>query len=128
MKFYRLTSDNFLMYAIRNYENPSCTGSKDFNKDLRTLVYIKKFLNKMRKQGIDAVNPQLLVNHIITLVNLFQPYPTSRILFAYFEEAHWPSIVSVLEYLNIMPEKIPEIESLDDIIEDPILSAKLDEL
>ena len=30
-----LTEDNFMMYAIKNYDNPSCIGMDEFLDDLK---------------------------------------------------------------------------------------------
>ena len=42
----KITPNNVLMYAIRNYTNPHCEGEKEFEDDLKRFKYIKRLLRK----------------------------------------------------------------------------------
>ena len=44
MLFTELTEDNFLLFAIKNYENPQAVTKDDFDKDLNHFKYIKRLL------------------------------------------------------------------------------------
>ena len=48
----KITSDNVLMYAIRNYTNPHCEGEKEFEDDLKRFKYIKRLLRKYYDTGV----------------------------------------------------------------------------
>ena len=42
----KITPNNVLMYAIKNYDNPHCEGEKEFEDDLKRFKYIKRLLRK----------------------------------------------------------------------------------
>jgi hypothetical protein len=42
MLFDHLNEDNFLLFAIKNYENPQAVTKEDFDKDLNHFKYIKE--------------------------------------------------------------------------------------
>ena len=64
-----LTADNFLLFAIKNYENPEAVTVEDFEKDLNHFRYIKRLLKKYRSGGDLKIH--LLINHFIILYNIF---------------------------------------------------------
>jgi hypothetical protein len=45
-----LTQDNFLLFAMKHYENPSCMGVDEFFEDLERIKYIKRLLKKFEKK------------------------------------------------------------------------------
>ena len=40
-KFSELTSGNYVIYAIKNYDNPQCLDIEEFNSDLNRIKYLK---------------------------------------------------------------------------------------
>lgn len=50
MIFNELNEDNFLLFAIKNYENPQAVAKEDFDKDLNHFKYIKRLLKRYKKQ------------------------------------------------------------------------------
>ena len=69
MIFTELTEDNFLLFAIKNYENPQAVTKEDFDKDLNHFKYIKRLLKRYKNTG--QLNTHLLLNHFIILYNIF---------------------------------------------------------
>ena len=122
-----LTEDNFMMYAIKNYDNPSCVGMDEFLDDLKRFKYIKRLL---RKHNVGKeLKERLILNHIIVLGNLFGVEATTKMLFYKLEEKFWPQVKTFLVFLNYMPLKIivsPGIEILDKDI--PIDETILEDL
>jgi hypothetical protein len=122
-----LTEDNFMMYAIKNYDNPSCAGMDEFLDDLKRFKYIKRLL---RKHNVGKeLKERLILNHIIVLGNLFGVEATTKMLFYKLEEKFWPQVKTFLVFLNYMPLKIivsPGIEILDKDI--PIDESILEDL
>jgi len=49
MHFTELNEDNFLLFAIKHYENPQAVTREDFEKDLNHFRYIKRLLKKIQK-------------------------------------------------------------------------------
>lgn len=101
MRFNELNEDNFLLFAIKNYENPHCVTKDDFLNDLQRLKYIKRLLRKYHMTGI--LKSHLLLNHIIVIYNLFGEAGTP-ILFYKLNPEYWPIIKSFLIYLNRIDE------------------------
>ena len=118
-----LTEDNFLIYAIKHYNNPSCRGIQDFNDDLRRLRYIKRLLGRYRQTG--EVKERLVINHLVVFFNVFGVEAATRMLFFKIKESLWPELKTFLVYLNYMPPvvivsnglKLPESEiPLDQVL------------
>ena len=118
-----LTDDNFLIYAIKHYNNPSCRGIQDFNDDLRRLRYIKRLLGRYRQTG--EVKERLVINHLVVFFNVFGVEAATRMLFFKIKESLWPELKTFLVYLNYMPQvvivsnglKLPESEiPLDQVL------------
>lgn len=95
-----LNNDNFLIFAIKNYSNPGCSGMEDFEDDLKRFKYIKRLFRRYEKSGI--LNERLVLNHIIVLYNVFDKSATD-LLFFKIEERYWAILKSFLVYLNRIP-------------------------
>ena len=108
MKFDDLNEKNFLLYAMKEYNNPQCTEVEEFNDDLKKIKYIKRLLNQYVSEGV--LKERLLLNHIIVFYNVFPPAAATRILFFKIEEKFWPILKPFLFYLNLIPED--KIESI----------------
>ena len=101
MIFNELNEDNFLLFAIKNYENPEAITVKDFEKDLNHFRYIKRLLKKYKSGG--ELKVHLLINHFIILYNIFGD-ATTPMLFFKLDKILWPSIKSFILFLNRFPE------------------------
>ena len=44
MRFDELNDDNYMMFAIKHYENPQAVTQEDFYEDLKKFKYIKSCL------------------------------------------------------------------------------------
>jgi len=108
MIFDDLNEKNFLLYAMKEYNNPQCTSIDEFNDDLKKIKYIKRLLNQYVSEGV--LKERLLLNHIIVFYNVFPPAAATRILFFKIEERFWPILKPFLFYLKLMPED--RIESI----------------
>ena len=51
MRFDELNDDNFILFAIKNYENPQAVTKDDFDKDLNHFKYIKRLLKRYKNTG-----------------------------------------------------------------------------
>jgi len=102
MIFDDLNEKNFLLYAMKEYNNPQCTEVEEFNDDLKKIKYIKRLLNQYVSEGV--LKERLLLNHIIVFYNVFPPAAATRILFFKIEEKFWPMLKPFLFYLKLMPE------------------------
>ena len=49
MRFDELNEDNYILFAIKNYDNPQAATKEDFFEDMRRFKYIKRLLKKYHK-------------------------------------------------------------------------------
>jgi len=120
-----LNEQNFLSYAMKMYDNPHCSSVEEFDEDLNRVKYIKRLLNKYEEKQI--LRGRLLLNHIIILSNVFGLVPMNRILFYKIERELHSHLKSVLFYLNLLSENIPEAE-LERIPMNPKINKILGEI
>jgi len=101
MQFNELNEDNFLFFAIKNYNNPQALTKEDFEKDLNHFRYIKRLLRKY--WGGDELKAHLLINHFIIVYNIFGEAATPM-LFYKLDENLWPAIKAFIVFLNRLPD------------------------
>ena len=101
MIFNELNEDNFLLFAIKNYENPQAVTKEDFDKDLNHFKYIKRLLKRYKNTGV--LKSHLLLNHFIILYNIFGE-ATTPMLFFKIDEDLWPSMKTFVIFLNRFPQ------------------------
>jgi hypothetical protein len=101
MLFSELNEENFLLFAIKNYENPAAVTKEDFEKDLNHFRYIKRLLKRYKSTGDLRVH--LLINHFIILYNIFGEAATPM-LFYKIESNLWSVTKTFIVFLNKLPE------------------------
>jgi len=101
MKFDHLNEDNFLLFAIKNYENPQAVTKDDFNRDLNHFKYVKRLLKRYKKTG--EIRTHLLINHFTILYNVFGEAATPMLFFK-LESEMWPQLKTFMIFLNKFPE------------------------
>ena len=69
MRFDELNDSNYLLFAIKNYENPQAVTEDDFYDDLKRIKYIKRLLKRYKNSG--ELRTHLILNHFIVLFNVF---------------------------------------------------------
>ena len=101
MRFDELNEDNYILFAIKHYENPQSVTKEDFFDDLKRFKLIKKLL---KKYVIDSkLNAKLLINHFLILYNVFGE-ATTPLLFYKIESEYWTLIKTSIIYLGRFPE------------------------
>ena len=113
MRFNELNDNNYLLFAIKNYENPQAITKEDFEDDLKRIKYVKRLLKRYKNTG--ELRTHLNLNHLIVLFNVFGD-ATVPLLFFKLDEELWSSVKSFLMFLKRIPE-LPKSD-LDLIIED----------
>tara|TARA_Y200000002_G_scaffold13982_1_gene11251 strand:- start:30 stop:401 length:372 start_codon:yes stop_codon:yes gene_type:complete len=111
MRFDELNEGNYMLFAIKFYDNPQAVTKDDFESDLKRIRYIKRLLKRYKNTG--ELKIHLILNHLIILFNVFHEAAVP-LLFYNLEEDLWPSIKSFLVFLNRIPEypktRITELE------------------
>lgn len=101
MIFSELNEENFLLFAIKNYENPQAVTREDFDKDLNHFKYIKRLLKRYQNGG--ELKTHLLLNHFIILYNIFGDAATPMLFFK-IESDLWSTMKTFVIFLNRLPE------------------------
>ena len=101
MKFDELNESNYMLFAIKFYDNPQAVTKDDFEDDLKRIKYVKRLLKRYKNTGV--LKTHLILNHIIVLFNVFNE-ATVPLLFYNLEEDLWPAIKSFLIYLKRVPD------------------------
>lgn len=96
-----LNDDNFLIFAIKSYDNPSCNGMSDLEEDIKRFKYIKRLFKRYENTGV--LNERLILNHVIILYNVFGESAT-RMLFYKIEKKYWSYLKTFLVFLNRMTD------------------------
>ena len=103
-----LNNENYVLYAMKHYENPQCENIEEFHDDLNRTKYLKRLFKKYETSGI--LKERLILNHIIIFYNVFGIEVGARILFFKIEEEYHSLLKTFLVYLNYLPEEIPEAD------------------
>ena len=120
MKFNELNKDNFLLFAIRYYENPTTSTKEEFEEDLKRFKYVKRWLKKYHDSGV--INSHLLLNHIIVIFNCWGDAALPMLFFK-LDACYWSYLKSFLSFLDRIPEY--PATSLDEIDEDINITKEL---
>lgn len=100
MRFDELNADNYIMFAIKHYENPQSVTKEDFEEDLKRFKYLKRLLRKYLKTG--ELRTHLILNHIIILFNVFGD-ATIPLMMYKLEMEYWSSLKTFLVFLDRYP-------------------------
>jgi len=101
VRFNELNDDNYLLFAIKFYDNPHAVTRDDFEDDLKKIKYVKRLLR--RYINTSTLRTHLILNHLTVLFNVFGDAAVP-LLFFNLEEDLWPSIKSFLVFLHKLPE------------------------
>lgn len=122
MYFKRLTEENYQIYAMQHYDNQECNSVEDFYEDINRIKYIKRLFRRYVKK--DELRERLIINHIVSLSNVFGVEPATRLLFFKIENELWPVLKTFLVLLSYMPERLkdPEVISSDIPLDERIVN------
>ena len=109
-----LTNKNFLVYAMKSYNNPHCMDLEEFQEDLKRIKYIKRLLKKYLETG--QLRSRLIINHVVVLYNVFGAEATKNMLFFKVETDMLQSLKTFLVFLNYMRDDEKVDITLDQYI------------
>ena len=101
MRFDELNEDNYLLFAIKFYDNPQALTMEDFESDLKRIRYVKRLLKRYKNTG--ELKTHLILNHLTILFNVFNDAAVP-LLFYNLDRDLWAAIKSFLVFLNRFPE------------------------
>ena len=120
MKFDELNESNYLLFAIKFYDNPQAVTRDDFEDDLKRIKYIKRLLKRYKNNG--ELKVHLILNHLTVLFNVFNE-AAIPLLFYNLKKDLWPCIKSFLIFLERVPN-YPKTD-VDGIKADPVCLKEL---
>jgi hypothetical protein len=107
--FTKITRDNWLFFAIKNYNVPNLDSEQEFYEDLKRFKYIKRLFRKYKSTG--ELKTRLIINHIIVLQNVFGMDAACTLLFYKIERNFWALLKTFLVYLNsIQEDEMPSVK------------------
>jgi hypothetical protein len=109
--FDELNNANFEIYAANHYRNSSCLDVQDFYDDVAKFKYVVRLLRRYRDTG--KIQERLLLNHIITIYNVFEIGAANRMIFHKVDTNLWPTLKTFLVYLHYLPENLHKNINID---------------
>jgi len=100
--FEKITAANWMMFAMKHYDNPQADGEEEFQEDIKRYKYLKRLLKKYHETG--ALKERLILNHIIVLTNVFGVEASGTLLLYKIESVYWPVMKTFMIYLNMLRE------------------------
>ena len=119
--FKKITKDNWLLYAQKNYDNPTLEKEVEFYDDIKRFKYLKRLFRKYEITG--DIKIRLILNHIILLNNVFGADACMTLLLFKIDKVYWPILKSVCGYLGYLYS-----HELKEVEEDKTITQMLKEL
>jgi|TARA_B100002003_G_C14126217_1_gene541655 hypothetical protein len=113
--FEKITPANWVMFAMKHYDNPQAEGEDEFQEDLNRFKYLKRLLKNYCNGGV--LRERLILNHIIVLNNVLGIEASGTLLLYRIEPPCWEALKTFMLYLNM----IPETNDLENISIDPFI-------
>ena len=125
MSFDDLTSENFLLYAVKAYDKPNCIMS-EFKEDMKRFNYLKRLFRRYRK--MDDLRERLVINHLVVIYNVFGVEVATRMLFYKMSKDDYSALKTYLIFLNYMPAVVHGIKGQDIISSEIPVDMKIAEI
>jgi hypothetical protein len=125
MSFDDLTSENFLLYAVKAYDKPNCIMS-EFKEDMKRFNYLKRLFRRYRK--MDDLRERLVINHLVVVYNVFGVDVATRMLFYKISKDDYSALKTYLLFLNYMPAVVHGIRGQDIISSEIPVDMKIAEV
>lgn len=93
-----LTRDNFRLFAMKYYDNPSCISEDEFDLDLSQIVTLRRTMS-WYVNGRET-NLRLMINNIIIFYNCFEHHAATKMIKFSIDYEHIEFFNSVLKFLS----------------------------
>lgn len=107
---------DFMVLAMKSYDNPSCISVDEFNKDLYTITSIKKYIKKFNSG--EEINVRKLVNYFVVFYNCFGNTATDLLMYKLDDNQYISVMVPIIAYLGRGIINIPIEEINTKIIQE----------
>ena len=112
--FSELNDENFLIYAAKNYHNPSCIDAEEFYDDLKRFSYLTRLVSRYKQKG--ETSERLILNHLIVIFNVFGYKPGLRMLEYKIGLENWHIIKPFLIFLKAIENTEYASFTMDPVI------------
>ena len=99
-----LNENNFLLYAIKNYDMKISSSMEEFTNDMKRFQYLKRLFNRYEENG--DLQLRLILNHIIVLYNCFGPAASTMLFYKLQDGKSHQYLKTILKFLNRLPRMI----------------------
>ena len=114
--FKTITKDNWLLYAQKNYDNPTLEKEVEFYDDIKRFKYLKRLFRKYDITG--EIKIRLILNHLIVLQNVFGAEVAITLLLYKIDEKYWSVLKTCLNYLEYLyPHELDRVKTDKNIEE-----------
>ena len=103
-----LNEKNYVMFAMKYYDNLQCTSIEEFNEDLNKIKYVKRLFNRFLEKG--ELRTNLIMNHLIVIYNVFENEAATRMLFFRVEKRFYSILKPFLLFMNRLPKVVRGID------------------
>ena len=94
----KLNNKNLVVYAAKNYYNPTCIDGDEFFDDLKRFKYVKRLINRYHQNG--DLSERLILNHLIVIFNVFGHEAGVEMLALKIPLDQWSTLKPFLVFLN----------------------------
>jgi len=108
-----LDDSNFILFAARHYDNPSCVDEDEFYEDIGRIRNLQRLISRYTKTG--DLKDRFILNHLTALYNVFERDALTRMLVFKMRD-QLPYIKPFLVLLGYWPEKIEGIGKKNETI------------
>lgn len=96
-----VTSENFVLYAARHFNDPQCSSIEEFYKELNRFKDLKKLVNRyLRGEEMGSPMLRMIMNHLIIIHNLFGIAAAKKMLVFKMETEQLRVLVPFFEFLG----------------------------
>ena len=99
-----LNEENYIMFALKHYDNIQCTSIEEFHEDLNKIKYVKRLLNRFLETG--ELKTNLILNHLIVIYNVFENSAATRMLFFKVEKKFYSILKPFIIFIDRLQENI----------------------
>ena len=114
--FKQITKDNWLLFALNNYDNPTLEKEKEFYEDLKRFKYLKRLFRKY--EVTKEIKIRLVLNHLVVLQNVFGAEVAITLLLYKVDNKYWSILKTCLNYLEYLyPHELNDVQTDKNIEE-----------
>lgn len=90
--------------VLAGYKGSRYSASASFISDVKTPIYISRWLNKQKRGR--QINIRAVLNHFVVLFNCFEDYYAYMLLFSVINPTNHARVKAYLMYMNKCPIRV----------------------